>query len=155
MLFLEANPNYEIFLIIWVVVIIATLIAELLTQDLTCIWFTGGGVVALILAIAGVDNAYVQISFFVAVSLILLLTLGRWSRKKNTQRTLATNIDAAIGKEIIILKDADYLHHGEGKYAGLIWTVICRGDDKVATGDIAYIKEIQGNKLVVSLKKED
>lgn len=144
----------EIFLIVWVVIIIATVIGELLTQDLTCIWFTGGGVVALILAILGVENTYIQIAVFVVVSLILLLTIGRWARK-NPKKSTLTNIEAAIGKEIIILKDADYLHYGEGKYAGLIWTVTCRGKDTVKEGEIAYIKSVEGNKLIVSTKKEE
>ena len=89
MLLSATNTGLDIFLIVWVVVIIATIIGELLTADLSCIWFTGGGVIALILSLCGVSNPYIQIGAFLLVSLILLFTLGRLARKnmKNLQMT--------------------------------------------------------------------
>ena len=57
MLLSATNTGLDIFLIVWVVVIIATVIGELLTADLSCIWFTGGGIIALIL----VDLAQLKI----------------------------------------------------------------------------------------------
>ena len=61
MLLTSTGAGLDIFLIVWVVVIIATVIGELLTADLSCIWFTGGGIVALVLSLCGVSNPYIQI----------------------------------------------------------------------------------------------
>ena len=65
-----------------------------------------------------------------------------------------TNIDAAIGKEILVLKDADAYHYGEGRYAGLVWTISCPKDEEVKKDEFVFIKAIEGNKLIVSRKKD-
>lgn len=154
MLLTSTGTGLDIFLIVWVVVIIATVIGELLTADLNCIWFSGGGIVALVLSLCGVSNPYIQIGAFLLVSLVLLFTLGRWARKNMNKNITPTNIDAAIGKEILVLKDADAYHHGEGQYAGLVWTISCLKDEKVEKGQFVYIKAVEGNKLIVSSKKD-
>ena len=154
MLLTSTGTGLDIFLIVWVVVIIATVIGELLTADLSCIWFTGGGIVALVLSLCGVSNPYIQIGAFLIVSLVLLFTLGRWARKNMNNNIVPTNIDAAIGKEILVLKDADAYHHGEGRYAGLVWTIVCPKDEEVKKDEFVYIKAVEGNKLIVSRKKD-
>ena len=154
MLLTTTGSGFDIFLVVWVVVIIATVIGELLTADLSCIWFTGGGIMALILSICGVSNPYIQIGAFLLISLVLLLTLGRWARKSMNNKTVRTNIDAAIGKEILVLKDADEYHHGEGRYAGLVWTIVCYKGESVQKDEYVFIKAIEGNKLYVSRNKE-
>jgi membrane protein implicated in regulation of membrane protease activity len=154
MLLSATNTGLDIFLIVWVVVIIATIIGELLTADLSCIWFTGGGVIALILSLCGVSNPYIQIGAFLLVSLILLFTLGRLARKNMNSNITHTNIDAAIGKEILVLKDADAYHYGEGKYAGLVWTIACLKDEEVKKDEFVFIKAVEGNKLIVSRNKD-
>ena len=154
MLLSATNTGLDIFLIVWVVVIIATVIGELLTADLSCIWFTGGGIIALILSLCGVSNPYIQLGAFLLVSLILLFTLGRLARKNMNNNIVHTNIDAAIGKEILVLKDADAYHYGEGRYAGLVRTISCPKDEEVKKDEFVFIKAIEGNKLIVSRKKD-
>jgi len=154
MLLTTTGSNFDLFLVVWVVVIIATIIGELLTADLSCVWFTGGGIVALILSLCGVSNPYIQIGAFLLVSVVLIFTLGRWARKHMNKNVTHTNIDAAIGKEILVLKDADAYHYGEGKYAGLVWTIACYKDEEVKKGEFVYIKAVEGNKLFVSRSKD-
>lgn len=144
---------FDILLVVWVVAIIATIIGELVTSDLSCIWFTGGAIVALILDICGVSNPFIQLGVFLVVSFVLLFTIGKICKNKINNNVTPTNIEAAIGKEIIITKAADHINHGEGKYAGLYWTVTCKENESVEKGDIAYILEVNGNKLLVSKNK--
>lgn len=139
--------------IIWGILIVATIIIELATEEMDCIWFTAGAVVALILSLCGVDSVLIQIAAFVVVSCALLFTVGRWARKMLQQKNIPTNIDAAIGKEVVVIKDADHLNYGEGKYNGLTWTITCIEGKTVQAGDIAIIREVVGNKLYVEKKE--
>ena len=61
----------NVWLIIWIVAIVAMLIVEALTLGLTTIWFAGGAVVAAILSAVGAPVP-VQIIAFLVISLALL-----------------------------------------------------------------------------------
>ncbi|MFA6738854.1 MAG: NfeD family protein [Bacilli bacterium] len=139
--------------ILWLILIVVTVAIELMTTDLTSIWFAAGALVALLLSLLGVQNPAIQIIVFLAVSIGLLLTVGRWAKKIIGKNTIPTNIDAVIGKEILIIKGASQFEYGEGKYQGLIWTISCRGTDSIEAGDTAVIVAVDGNKLVVERKK--
>ena len=138
---------------IWLIIFIATIVFEMATVELTSIWFSAGSIFALIFSALGLAPAW-QIGIFFVTSFILLATVGKYGRKALKNNKISTNIDSFIGKEIIVLEDADFFHPGEGKVNGTIWTISCEQNISVAKGDIAVIKEIQGNKLIV-VKKEN
>ena len=139
--------------ILWLILIVVTVAIELMTTDLTSIWFAAGALVALLLSLLGVQNPAIQIIVFLAVSIGLLLTVGRWAKKIIGKNTIPTNIDAVIGKEILIIKGASQFEYGEGKYQVLIWTISCRGTESIDAGDTGVIIAVDGNKLVVERKK--
>lgn len=135
--------------IIWGVLIVATVIIELTTQELDCIWFTAGAIVALILSLIGVESIIIQVVVFAVVSCILLFTVGKWAGKKLQSHNIPTNVDAIIGQEIVITKKTDYFNHGEGKYNGLTWTIACEKGLTFTEGEIAIVERVEGNKLIV------
>lgn len=138
---------------IWIILIVVTVAIELMTVDLTSIWFAIGALVALLLSLLGVNNPVIQIIVFLVVSITLLVTIGKWSRKLMGKNKVATNIDAAIGKEIFIIKGANQFEYGEGKYQGLTWTVACKDKKSISAGQIGIIIEVEGNKLIVEPKE--
>lgn len=141
--------------IIWIALIVATIVIELSTEELDCIWFTAGAIVALIASLCGLESIAIQVTIFVVVSGVLLFTIGRWARVKfNEKNTIPTNIEAAIGREIQVIKDANHFNYGEGKYDGIIYTLTCREGDEVKAGDIAIVTEVSGNKFYVKKKEE-
>lgn len=137
---------------LWLILIVVTVAIELMTTDLTSIWFAAGALTALLLSLLGVENPAIQIIVFLAVSVGLLLTVGRWAKKIVGKTTIPTNIDAVIGKEIQIIKSASQFEFGEGKYQGLIWTISCRGNESIEVGEVGVIVAVEGNKLVVERK---
>ncbi|MDY4788325.1 MAG: NfeD family protein [Bacilli bacterium] len=146
---LAINPiHIQIF---WVVVIILMLIVEFFTEDFTSLWFSFGGAVSLVMSLLGVDSFLLQFGVFLAVSIILLLSL-RKVMKKVLIKKYATNIDAMIGKEVLVLTGCDSFNRGEGKVDGLIWTIISENNEKIIPNDIVVIKKIEGNKLIVTKK---
>ena len=57
---------------VWLVVFVLSVVAEIATAGLVSIWFAGGAVVAFILAVLEVQLVW-QVVAFVAISLLLLL----------------------------------------------------------------------------------
>lgn len=141
--------------IIWMALIVATIVIELSTEELDCIWFTIGAIVALVVSLCGVESIVIQVVIFVVVSGVLLFTVGRWARAMlKNHKTEPTNIEAAIGQEVVVIKDADHLNYGEGKYAGLVYTLTCHEGESVKAGEVAIITEVSGNKFYVKKKEE-
>lgn len=133
---------------IWLIIIIGSIAFDMITTDLVSIWFAAGGIVALVLSLFGVTLPFQILAFFV-VSIALIATVGRWTRLLLKKGFTPTNVDAYIGQRVVILKQADSLVQGEGRFQGLVWTVICNPDESVEPGDVANIVEVKGNKLVV------
>lgn len=137
---------------LWIIVIVITILFELLTTDLMCIWFSIGALFALIAAAFKADF-WLQFVIFLVVSLTLIFTLGKYTRKLLKGKE-ATNVDALVGQDIIILKDTSYREVGEGKINGLIWSTICEEDELIEEGEYAVITKVSGNKLFIKSKKK-
>ena len=135
---------------LWIILFSTTIIIELITVDLFCVWFSAGALVAFILDACNVPFGY-QVGAFIVVSIALLVTVGKWTRKLLKGR-VETNVDALVGQEIIILKDTSYRDVGEAKINGVIWSTICVEDETIKEGSIAIIQEIKGNKLYIKSK---
>ena len=83
---------------VWAGVVALSLIIEFITQELASIWFSGGGLIALILAACKVGIAW-QIPVFVVVSFALLLATRPLVKKFIKKEKVATNADSLIGKK--------------------------------------------------------
>ena len=148
-MFLAINFNsFEPWL--WILIFATTLILELITIDLFCIWFFIGSIVAFILEAFNVGFD-IQVLVFLVLSCTLLFTVGKWARESLRSKN-STNVDALIGQEIIILKDTSRTTVGEGKINGIIWSTICIDNETIKEGNEAVIVEINGNKLYVKSK---
>jgi len=140
--------NFEPWL--WILIFATTIILELITIDLICVWFSVGALFAFILEAFDVYFG-IQIAVFLILSCILLFTVGKWARESLKSKN-ATNVDSLIGQEIIILKETSKKNAGEGKINGIIWSTICINDETIEEGNEAIIVEINGNKLYVKSK---
>ena len=137
--------SFELWL--WIIIFAGTIIFEIITVDLFCIWFSIGALLALILELLNVSIGYQIIAFLVS-SCILIFTIGKYTKKLLASKN-ETNVDALIGKEIEILKDTSKRQVGEGKINGIIWSTLCIEDELIIEGSIAIIQEINGNKLYI------
>lgn len=141
---------------IWGAIFVITLIIEFQTADLDAIWFSIGALVSLIVILIVPDLALVwQLLIFIATTLILLLTLGRWAKKKFRSKNISTNADALVGKEIMILEDCNEFDKGSGTINGVVWTTICQSGHSLKKSEHAIIVAIDGNKLVVKRKENE
>lgn len=142
----QADP----FIVLWVLLIIAFVIGELISVGLTSIWFAAGALAALLLALLGV-GPLVQFAVFLIVSIVLLLSTRSWAQRFINSRTQKTNADSIIGQTIRIAERVSNRDQtGMAIVHGQEWTVRARSNDEVIEKDQnAKVVEISGVKLIV------
>ncbi len=140
--------------IVWLLLVVAFIIAEAITYQLVSIWFAIGGIAALVSSFV-TDNALYQTIVFIAVSAAALLAMRPIAKTKLRATGLKTNTEKLIGKEIAITEDVDnILSTGQGKINGMVWTVRSSNGEKIKKGTAAVVERIEGVKLIVK-EKED
>ena len=139
-------------IILWAAVFIFTLIIELANPQLVSIWFCGSSFIAFILALFGVPF-WIQVIIFVLLSATLLGLSFAFFRKSFLNRTkLQTNISSLLEEEIELLTDANRHQPGSGIYRDVKWTLVVEDDQQFNKGEIALIKQIKGNRLIIKKK---
>lgn len=136
--------------IVWLVAMVALLIVEALVPGLVSIWFAIGALAALIAALLHAP-LWLQIVWFLAVSVATLVLTRPLAQKFVNSRTQPTNADALIGHDCVVTEPIDNLAGtGAVKIGGKVWTA--RSEDETArfaTGDVVTAVRIEGVKLIV------
>ena len=134
---------------IWLAVVAFSIIIEFLTTDLVSVWFIGGGLVAMILAILKVDLLW-QLLAFIILSIVLLIFCRKPILKLIGKNISATNADSLIGKDFILLSPISFNVSGTVKINDVIWTADTETDGtEIAAGEVVTVVKIKGNKLIV------
>ena len=134
----------------WVVALVVFLIVEAVTAGLVSIWFVFGSLVALICAALGAA-VWLQIFWFVIVSVATLFLTRPLVKRYVDSRSVATNADRSIGRAAVVTERIDNLAAtGAVKLDGVVWTARST-DDAVAieTGERVTVRAIEGVKLIV------
>ena len=136
-------------LIFWIFIIVSTLIAELATVGLVSLWFTVGGICALICNLLKL-SVVIQWVVFIVVSVLGLLLFRSFWVNKMKKEIVPTNADANIGKEVIVTEDIDnLLFKGEVKVNGQLWSAQSLDGEKIDKNSKVVIRKIEGNKVFV------
>lgn len=145
--------NFDIVTGLWLFVFIAAIVIEIQTPNLTTVWFAAGAFVVILLSLFTSIGLTLQVIVFIAVSLVLLLTLRKWSQKLlKSGSAIKTNIDNAIGQEVIVTKEVNNLELGECEYNNLTWTIKSKDGITILKNEIAVIVDVEGNKFIVTKK---
>lgn len=134
----------------WVVALVVFLIVEAVTAGLVSIWFVFGSLVALICAALGAA-VWLQIFWFVIVSVATLVLTRPLVKRYVDSRSVATNADRSIGRAAVVTEHIDNLAAtGAVKLDGVVWTARST-DDAVAieTGEHVTVRAIEDVKLIV------
>lgn len=134
----------------WVAALVVFLIVEAVTAGLVSIWFVFGSLVALICAALGAA-VWLQIFWFVIVSVATLVLTRPLVKRYVDSRSVATNADRSIGRAAVVTERIDNLAGaGAVKLDGVVWTARST-DDAVAieTGERVTVRAIEGVKLIV------
>ncbi len=134
----------------WVAALVVFLIVEAVTAGLVSIWFVFGSLVALICAALGAA-VWLQIFWFVIVSVATLVLTRPLVKRYVDSRSVATNADRSIGRAAVVTERIDSLAAtGAVKLDGVVWTARSTDDAvTIETGERVTVRAIEGVKLIV------
>lgn len=135
---------------VWLALFLLFVIVECLTVGLVSIWFAGGSLVAMIVAMAGADTVWQFVAFCV-VSVVLLIATRPIVKKYLLNKRVKTNYQSIIGEIAKVTEDIDnYNQTGAAFVDGKEWTARST-EDKVtmAQGTLVTVAAIEGVKLMV------
>ena len=134
---------------IWLGVMVLFLIVEAATVTMVSLWFAGGALAALVVAL--LDGSWLlQIIAFLVVSAGLLALLRPLARKHFTPKLTKTNVDSVIGTEGYVTADIDNVAAtGKCKLGAMEWTARSATGEKISTGTLVKVEKIEGVKAFV------
>lgn len=135
--------------IMWLVLLIIFAAAEAVTVGLTSIWFAAGALAALIVALLG-GAVWVQITLFLAVSLLCLAAVRPLAKQHLNNKVEPTNADRVIGAEAQVTEDIDNIHgRGAVVIRGMAWSARSQDGGPIAAGTMVKVLRIEGVKVFV------
>ena len=135
--------------IVWLVLMVRLFIIEAATAGLTVIWFALGALAALIAALFGAQ-IWLQVLWFLVVSIATLWFTRPLALKYLNGRSVATNADRVVGMEGVVCEDIDNLAGtGAVKLDGKEWTARSDSGANIPSGSVVKVRRIEGVKLIV------
>ena len=133
--------------LVWLVLLLIFAASEAATVGLTSIWFAAGALAALIAALLG-GALWIQITLFLAVTLLCLAAVRPLAKKHLNSRVERTNADRAIGQEAQVTEDIDNIH-GKGAVVirGVTWTARSEDGSIIPAGTMVKVLRIEGVKV--------
>ena len=136
--------------IMWLVAMIALMVVEFSTVSLTCIWFALGALAALIASLCDAP-VWLQVIWFLAVSVLSLIATRPLVKKYINGKTQPTNADMLIGQTCVVLEPISNLSEtGAVKVGGKVWTARSTDGTVFAPGERVIAVRIEGVKLIVA-----
>lgn len=130
----------------WLIVSIFLGVIELITINLTTIWFVVSAICALLVSFF-IDSFLIQMCIFVILGIVLLITTKPMLTKMLKIKDEKTNIDRVIGMIGIVTEDINKNNIGEVKVDGKRWSAI--SDKEIKKGTNVKVLEVNGVKLKV------
>ncbi|HEY8435542.1 MAG TPA: NfeD family protein [Haloplasmataceae bacterium] len=135
--------------IIWLILIVIFIIVEAETLQLVSIWFALGAVSAMLTSFFLPGHLLLQVGIFIVVSVVILVTVRDFAKKKLKVGSAKTNVNALIGRHVKVTKRIEPYQYGEVRVGGTTWTAVGLQEEIIDVGEIVEIVEISGVKLVV------
>lgn len=136
--------------VVWLIAMIVLLVVEGVVPGLISIWFALGALAALVSALLHAP-LWLQIVWFLAVSIVALALTRPLAKKYINSKTQPTNADMLIGKECVVRESIDnVLGAGAASVDGKVWTARAESDEvRLQEGSRAVVVRIEGVKLIV------
>lgn len=136
-------------MIIWGILFVVFLLAEILTVAYVSIWFAIASLVSFILAMFKVPME-VQCIVFVAVSVVLFFATRPLVKKYVRGKTVSTNADTVIGMEGVVRIPIDNLKSQGRVYVnGLEWAAKSFSGTPIERDAKVIVRRIEGVSLIV------
>jgi len=135
---------------VWMVLLILFVVVECITVGLVSIWFAGGSLAAMILAMAGAGAGW-QIGAFLVVSGVLLVATRPLVKKYLMNKKVKTNYQSVIGEVVKVIETIDNYNLTGAVFAdGKEWTARASEDTVVIEKDsLVKVLAVEGVKVIV------
>ncbi len=135
---------------VWLGLLVAFIIFELVTTSLTTIWFAGGALVAFIMAMFKAPM-WSQILAFFVVSVVLLIFTRPVLTKVMKIGDAKTNVDSLVGQKARVIVGINNNESiGYAVIGGQEWTARAENDDDIIPENtIVEVVGVSGVKLIV------
>ena len=143
--------------VVWLVVCVACVILEAASPQLTSIWFSLGGLAALITSFIKPELWWLQLIVFVVVSAAALAATRPLAKKLTAKRAVRMNADRFLGEEGVVIQSINNtLGEGQVKSLGTVWSARTESDgDIIEAGETVVIKRIEGVKVIVTKTEKE
>ena len=138
--------SFSVASIVWLILLVAFIVAEAATATLVSIWFCAGAAAALLLS-AFVPNVLAQTAVFLVVSLVCLVLMRPLVRKKDAKAAVPTNADRNVGQPAEVIAAVEPARPGRARLSGVDWAARC--DVPLAEGQLAEVVAVEGTTLVL------
>lgn len=135
--------------IVWLVLLLLFAGGEAVSVGLTSIWFAAGALAALVAALLG-GALWIQITLFLAVSILCMAAVRPLAKKHLNSKVEHTNAERVIGAEAQVTEDIDNIH-GKGAVIirGMTWSARSQDGAPIPTGTLVKVLRIEGVKVFV------
>ena len=141
--------------IFWLIAMVIFIAAEAMTVSLVSIWFAVGALGAIIVALTGGGLAF-QVTVFLALAVVLLLSLRGIVRKHFTPRITRTNVDSVIGATGIVVTPVNNIAAlGQVQIGGVEWSARSSDNSHIPAGTLVKVEKIEGVKVFVTPVREE
>jgi len=131
--------------IIWLILIVVLIVAEVATYQLVAVWFALGAVASLLGA-----SGTVQLITFVVVSLLSLIASRPLVKKIQSAPKEKTNADRIIGQTAVVIHPISSEQRGRVEIEGQDWSAAAvNKEESFATGQKVQIVRIEGVTVYV------
>ncbi|MBD0372294.1 MAG: NfeD family protein [Pyrinomonadaceae bacterium] len=141
--------------ILWTVLGVILIIAEVFTPGFVLLWFGVGALAAAFAGLVGIDSLTIQFLIFITVSVALTaasrtIFVNYFSREK-TGSDLKTGVDALPGQiGTVVSSSKGALNEGAVKVYGSTWTAYpAEGEGPLEAGERVAVERVQGASIYV------
>ena len=141
----------ELIVIVWLGLLVLFLVVEAACPlHLVSIWFALGSLAAL--AVYFLDGAlWLQVTVFLVVSAVLLISLWPLTKKFLNPRLTKTNVDSVIGSTGYVTAPVDNMKaEGQAKLGTMVWTARSTSGEVIPAGTLVRVDRIEGVKVFVT-----
>lgn len=143
----------NVMVVLWGVVLVVSIIAEIATVQFVSIWFAVSALISLSLAALNAP-LWAQVAVFVAVTALLLILTKPFVRSIQGKLT-RTNADINIGSTAIVTEEINNSRStGRATVAGVSWMARSLDGSEIPKDSVVIIKDIDGAKLIVSAQSD-
>lgn len=137
-------------LALWFLIFLILIIVEVLTINLSTVWFIIGSVFAFFSSFF-TRNLNYQIIVFIVFTIISIILTKRFLTKVSNFKKINTNVDSIIGRTCLVTKDINnLLNQGEIVIDKNIWSALSKDDNVIIReGTKVKICDIKGVEVIV------